>query len=331
MPRIAVIVAAVALGSLFTAGLLPGAAVQDAPPASAGAGFVGAWLAAPPGVDEAVAALVTFSSDGTVVVSNRPPEPADGTPTASPVVQSLGHGAWVATGEATVDVVVVFLQTDPAGTDLGVRFVSGSLTLDADGSAWSGSFDITVADASGTDVQTGVELSALRIGSAPTASIATPAAATPIAGSRDAVDVTGLVEQPLHLTVADLQAMPAASVTTTWTDDGGASAARSFRGVPLAAVFDRARPRFGPERDAPGSAYVVATGSDGYEAVVAWGELAPAASAAPILLAWEEDGQPLPPEHRPAYLIVPGDIGAARSVWAVVRLELRDVDSPPRG
>ena len=159
----------------------------------------------------------------------------------------------------------------------------------------------------------------------------TPKAGTPPSGGATSADqaiveVTGLVEQPLRLTLAELQAIESRRVEVTWQTEDGRTETHVFRGVPLQAVLAQARPRFGPERDARVSSYVVATGRDGYQAVVAWGEFAPLLGGEPVILAWEQDGRPLARERRPIQLIVPGDSRFHRAVWGVARIELRSVD-----
>lgn len=64
--------------------------------------------------------------------------------------------------------------------------------------------------------------------------------------------------------------------------------------------------------------------------VVAWDELDPEFGNAPILLAWEEDGKLLEGKNGPFRLVVPTDRRGGRYVSGVIKIELRDVDSPPR-
>jgi hypothetical protein len=42
-----------------------------------------------------------------------------------------------------------------------------------------------------------------------------------------------------------------------------------------------------------------------------------------VLPAYEEGGRPLPEAHRPFQLVVAGDARGERSVWGVVRIEVR--------
>jgi len=65
---------------------------------------------------------------------------------------------------------------------------------------------------------------------------------------------------------------------------------------------------------------VLITGSDGYTAVLALGEISPEFEAKQVILAEREDDKPLGPEH--LRVIVPGDKRGGRSVHDVVRIEV---------
>ncbi len=169
---------------------------------------------------------------------------------------------------------------------------------------------------------------------APTGSaLAAANQATPLASpdaSTETVELTGLVERPATLTVAELQAMPVETVDVTFRS-GDATEQHSYRGVRLYAVIEQAGLSVDPERkNAKLRTYVVVTAQDGYEVVVAWGEIDPEFGDAPILLAFEEDGQPLSGEDGALRLVVPTDQRGGRYVSGVVRVEVRDVDSAPR-
>jgi hypothetical protein len=65
---------------------------------------------------------------------------------------------------------------------------------------------------------------------------------------------------------------------------------------------------------------VLITGSDGYTALLALGEISPEFEAKQVVLAEREDDKPLDPEH--LRVIVPGDKRGGRSVHDVVSIEL---------
>jgi DMSO/TMAO reductase YedYZ molybdopterin-dependent catalytic subunit len=156
--------------------------------------------------------------------------------------------------------------------------------------------------------------------------------------------VTGEVERPLDLDLATIRGFPAAEVVMTmecagngrarmarrapgtpW-DLGAVSTAR-FRGTPLRSVLDEA---------GVGAATVeiLCTGADGGEVdgrTMRFERSLPlgTASRPDVIVAWEMNGMPLPPEHgAPLRLVVPGWYGVASVKWLV---RLRAITEPFRG
>jgi DMSO/TMAO reductase YedYZ molybdopterin-dependent catalytic subunit len=76
---------------------------------------------------------------------------------------------------------------------------------------------------------------------------------------------------------------------------------------------------------------VVVIGSDGYDAIFSLAELDPDFGAEIVLIAYAKDGQPLPQNEGMARAVIGTDKRGGRLVSNVVRIEVRDVDSPPRG
>ena len=113
----------------------------------AGPGFVGAWRltsATPAGASQG---LLTLMADGTVVFSGRPVAPTGGEP---PVVFiGTGNGAWEQTGPTTAAASFVVFITDGEGNFMWVVTDSVEMTLDPDGTSWSGPYSSTTADPSG--------------------------------------------------------------------------------------------------------------------------------------------------------------------------------------
>jgi DMSO/TMAO reductase YedYZ molybdopterin-dependent catalytic subunit len=148
------------------------------------------------------------------------------------------------------------------------------------------------------------------------------------------LEISGLVAQPMTLTLADLQARPRQEVTFTLECSGnsafpfnpGLVGNATWAGTPLAPLLDEA----GVEDS---GIEVVFWGADAGEQV--WREMtiteqfARSMSLADVradeaLLVYEMNGQPLPPEHGfPARLIVPGWYGVANVKW-LTRIEVRD-------
>lgn len=63
------------------------------------------------------------------------------------------------------------------------------------------------------------------------------------------------------------------------------------------------------------------TGSDGYQAILAWGEIDPGWEGKDVLVAYMEDGQPLNSDGM-ACLVVPGDLSGGRYVSNVTSITL---------
>jgi DMSO/TMAO reductase YedYZ molybdopterin-dependent catalytic subunit len=156
--------------------------------------------------------------------------------------------------------------------------------------------------------------------------------------------VDGLVRQVLEVDLATLRAMPARSVRVTMECAGNGRArlqprpvsqpwlveavgTAEWTGVPLRDVLARA----GSD---PSAVEVVFTGADhgverGVEQDYQRSLPLPEAAREDVLLAYEMNGQPLPPQHGyPVRLVVPGWYGMAHVKW-LVGVEL--VDRPFTG
>lgn len=156
------------------------------------------------------------------------------------------------------------------------------------------------------------------------------------------LEVSGMVERPLRLRLADLKAnFPEVELIATLQSAGnrrdelhrvrplagqtpwgaGAIGTAAWRGMSLAALLAGAGPL-------DGAAHVAFTGLDQQEKDgerFGFGCSIPFAKAivGDVLLAWEMNGEPLAPEHgHPLRVVVPGWIGA-RSVKWLTRIELR--------
>jgi DMSO/TMAO reductase YedYZ molybdopterin-dependent catalytic subunit len=144
-------------------------------------------------------------------------------------------------------------------------------------------------------------------------------------------EVFGLVESPRHLAMTDLTALSIESVEASFELDGAQQIHR-YTGVRLWDVLALAKPVIDPDRNGdPLRKFVVLTANDGYEVVISLGEIDPEFGGQPFLLAWEEDGAALPGDKGPVELVTPGDRTSGRYIWGIDTIEVRDVDSPPRG
>lgn len=165
--------------------------------------------------------------------------------------------------------------------------------------------------------------------------VAPAAPATPVALAQDryapSVELTGLVERPRTFTQADLMAYPSVTMTVSFGAGQGFQTGR-YTGVQLWDLLQEAGVQLDPARGGDKlRKYVIMTGSDGYDAVYSYGELDPDFGAEMVLVAYAKDGQPLGPGEGMARTIVDSDKRGGRLVSNLVRIEVRDVDSPPRG
>lgn len=139
------------------------------------------------------------------------------------------------------------------------------------------------------------------------------------------VMLEGQLLNPLTLTVEDLKAnFSAQSVDVTY-QSGEETVSASFTGVPLWQIINAGQPNLNVDmKNDKLSLFIVVTGRDGTQAVIAWGETDPEFGNQPILLTYEQDGVPLDSEVGPLRLIVPGDIENGRWIQSVVNISLRD-------
>lgn len=162
-------------------------------------------------------------------------------------------------------------------------------------------------------------------------SLLVPVVPTPRATAQNvlfspSVEVRGLVSAPRTYMLADLQALPAEEVVFEVSESGEVQE-HNFRGVSLHSLLMATGLPPGPPRAGdPLRFYAVIGGTDGYQVVVAWGEIAPGFEDKHVLVAYERDGQLLDEQEGMARLIVPGDRRGGRSVRNVQSSTLRRGD-----
>lgn len=116
------------------------------------------------------------------------------------------------------------------------------------------------------------------------------------------------MENKLTLTVADLRRLPITRLEEVrQLREAGVAAkepaqTRSYSGVLLRDVVTAAKPVEKGPHDLRRSV-VVATASDGYQAVFSWSELYLSANGDGALVVFERDGAPLPPDEGPLALV----------------------------
>ncbi|TPG49296.1 PEP-CTERM sorting domain-containing protein [Roseomonas nepalensis] len=143
--------------------------------------------------------------------------------------------------------------------------------------------------------------------------------------SSSSFTLSGLVQRPTLYDAVSLAALPALTESVTYTS-GGRPVSAIFTGVSLWSLLVSAGLVTDPGvKNSELRQYVLATGSDGYEAAFSLGELDPrfGGSANANLVAFAQDGQPLGADGF-ARLVVPGDLAGGRYVSNLVSLQVLD-------
>ncbi len=135
-------------------------------------------------------------------------------------------------------------------------------------------------------------------------------------------DIVGNVEAPRTWTFHELTALPAVEQETTlqcisYGVGSGLISNAVWKGVPLPSLLAMVRPK-------PDTVEVLFHAADGYYETFPMSK----ANEATTLVAYEMNGEPLPPHHGfPMRMIVPGIYGERNPKW-VTRLELLGKDDP---
>lgn len=134
-----------------------------------------------------------------------------------------------------------------------------------------------------------------------------------------ALVVQGEVEQPLQLSLTDLQTMTRSTLKAR--EKNGDEAV--FEGVALSDIIKRAKPRL-TEKCCGNAANtcVIVRAADNYRVVFSLAEIDPEFTDRKIILADRRDGKPLPDSQGPLRLAVPGEKVHARWVRQVKTLEI---------
>lgn len=122
----------------------------------------------------------------------------------------------------------------------------------------------------------------------------------------------------------DLKALPHHTVTV---HNPHTNADETYFGVPLMDLLAKEGVPHGHDlRGKALSDYIVATGSDGYKAVLALAEVDPDFHPGEVLVADQMDGKPLDAKTGPFRLVVTEDKRPARSVHNLVSIEVRQAE-----
>jgi len=136
------------------------------------------------------------------------------------------------------------------------------------------------------------------------------------------IAITGAVEHPRTLTLADLKHEPAVTQAVA-LKTGHGTLSGSFTGTSLWALLQQAAIKTvaGGKNDVIRRTIII-TGSDGYSTVLSAAEIDPEFGAAQALLAYERDGKPLAGPGF-ARLILPGDKSAGRAINGVTSISVQ--------
>jgi hypothetical protein len=139
-----------------------------------------------------------------------------------------------------------------------------------------------------------------------------------VSAAEPSLSISGLVAKPLHLSLADLRALPSTHVSASQMSGRG-PVALDCSGVALSALLGRASPSFGSQRNASLAHTLLITGDDGYAIALSFGEFDPDYGHALPVIATDCGGKPLEAPR----LVVPGDNHAGRAVRGVVTIDVR--------
>lgn len=132
----------------------------------------------------------------------------------------------------------------------------------------------------------------------------------------------GLVLHPITITPETLKAGPSSTVHINYLTGHGPEDA-DFAGVSLWDLLQKAGLSEAlTERKTRSSHYLVITGHDGYQVVIALGEIDPDFEGKVVLVAATRNGQPLAPRDG-LRLVVPGDKHGGRAVSDIAHIELK--------
>jgi DMSO/TMAO reductase YedYZ molybdopterin-dependent catalytic subunit len=140
----------------------------------------------------------------------------------------------------------------------------------------------------------------------------------PLAFADSELAVTGIVANPLHLSLADLRGLPSAHVAVSQASGHG-PVTLDCTGVTIASLLKKAAPAFGPKNNANLAHTLLITADDGYAVALSLGEIDPDYGHVEPIVATDCSGKPLAAPR----LVVPGDIHAGRAVNGIVSIEVR--------
>jgi hypothetical protein len=142
---------------------------------------------------------------------------------------------------------------------------------------------------------------------------------------KESLTISGFADHsPLTLKVADMKSLTHITLTI---QNPHSNADETYSGVRLSDLLAKVGAPLGSDLRGKALAdYVVATGSDGYRAVLALGEVDPDFHPGEVIVADAINGKPLDDHSGPMKLVVTEDKRPARSVRNLVKIELKMAD-----
>ncbi len=145
---------------------------------------------------------------------------------------------------------------------------------------------------------------------------------TPTTPTGTMLKITGAVQKPLSLTAQDLPSRNPQTVQVRYMA-GGVTESHTYKGVSLLQLLTEAGAANAKTQQADlAGKYVVASGRDGRNAVLSWGEFDPSFSGTNVLVAYEENGVPL--GGGTTRLVVPSDARGGRYLTYLLSLDVRN-------
>jgi hypothetical protein len=143
------------------------------------------------------------------------------------------------------------------------------------------------------------------------------------ASSKNILQVSALPRDPLTLSLADLKALPHITVTI---HNSHTNTNETYSGVRVADLLGKLGAPLGNAlRGEALGKYIIATGSDGYRAVLAFAEVDPSFHPGEVLVADTMNDKPLDEHSGPLKLVVTEDNRPARSVRNLASIELKSL------
>jgi hypothetical protein len=134
----------------------------------------------------------------------------------------------------------------------------------------------------------------------------------------------GPYHDDVRLKPAEFKALPHTTITI---HNSHSNVDETYSGVPLAELLARFSAPLGKELHGIAlTHYVVAAGSDGYEAVLSLAEVDPSFHPGDVIVADSMNGKPLDAKSGPFKLVVSEDKRPARSVHNLISLQLKSPD-----